>query len=640
MPVIEHLYRVKQAIKKKMDKFFVKQAKWERYSPYIENIKKAYISGFEKYFPTAKRQLINSAENIINHRFKIFRIVKDFGNLINWHIDPKTNNSWPRKFWGDINYRDGKTIGGIKFGWELNRLHHFPRVAIAFSLRRNYRYKDEIFNQLASWLESNPYPKGINWISGIELGIRIINIIYTLKFLGDEPLSPEQQRLIIQFISIHGNHLFRYPSKYSSQANHAIGEALGMFAAGICFPSIDGAKKWKSFGKKVLEREVTRQIYPDGSGFEHSIHYLQFILDHFLIYYLLCREYGEPYNKAVEEKLKSSFEFISNILDKSGNYPSIGDEDNGYLLKLWFGRHNNFVSLLNTGAVLFDNSKWILKNSEFDHKTFFLLGKDSKIKWDELKRNKNSVDTKNQYFRNAGLAIIGDKNKSEILFIGNSGSLGLKPLGGHGHADALSFWLSYDSQPVFIDPGTYLYHSGGKWRTYFRSTSAHNTIRVDRHDQATIVGDFIFKNFYKIKRPYFNETEEKIVWSAGHDGYMILKDPVFHKREVTYIKKEKQMVIVDYIDCRKSHLIECFFHLYPECFFLKDGHFFDVIWGKAKIRMKVDEKWNQQKIIKGKKKPLNGWYSPRFNQIQESQTLVLSANIEGSESFCSTIYIK
>ena len=618
----------------------MKQKNQEFYTAHVANIKGADISGFELYFPSAKGHVINSAENIINHSFEIFGIFKDFGHPINWSLDPKTDNSWPKKFWGDINYRDGKTIGGIKFAWELNRFHHFPQLAIAFVLTRDYRYKEEIFSQLKSWMDSNPYPKGINWIMGIELGIRIVNIVYTLKYLGDEPLSPEHQNLISKFIAVHGKHLYRYPSKYTSGGNHAIAEALGLFVVGLCFPDIDKAKKWKSFGKKVLEKEVVRQIYPDGSSFEHSIPYLQFVLDHFLIYYLFCKENNEPFSKDLEDRLRSSFDFIFSILDRNGNSPNIGDDDSGYLLKFDFEEHNNFVSLLNTGAILFGNPGWILENSEFDQKTFFLLGGDSKLKWNELKKRKKSIISNSRYFKNAGIAVIRNTENPEILFIGNSGPLGLRPLGGHGHADALSFWLSIDGQPIFIDPGTYLYHSGGKWRDYFRSTSAHNTLKVDSLDQATIVSDFMFKDFYNVNNPYFQETADSISWSAGHDGYMKLKDSVFHKRKVTYLKKEKKLIINDTLDCMGPHKIECFFHLHPFCSVSKEGHFFDIRCDEIKIRLEVDKMWGRQEINKGGKRPLSGWYSPYLNRLQESYSLILGADVKGSQSFCSIIYFE
>ncbi len=640
MPLIEYPYRFGQAFKIKKDKFFMNGEKFVDHSLHKKNIKAIDLCGFDECFPQARLKSLEATEDILEHRFNVFGFTKNFGSRINWHLDPKTNQSWPLKFWGDIDYRDGQIIGGIKFAWELNRLHHIPQLALTYSLYKDSRHKNEIFDQLKSWLESNPYPNGINWIMGIELGIRILNVVYALKLLGDEPLNEEQCELITRFIAPHGRHLYRYPSKYSSCANHAVAEALGLFVAGLCFPQLKNAAKWKKYGKKTLEQQVLRQIYPDGSSFEHSVPYLQFVLDNFLIYFLFCREYGEQYHKSIEDRLRASLSFISCLLDKNGNYPAIGDDDDGFLLKLWFGKHNNFVSLLNTGALLFENPDWISENSEFDQKTFILLGKETKVKWKALKKKKNDICPSSIYFKNAGLAVMHDKNDSEIMFVGNGGQLGLKPLCGHGHADALSFWLSIDGQPIFIDPGTYLYHSGGEWRNYFRSTSAHNTLKVDRVDQATIVADFMYKDFYNIRNVVFDENAERILWSARHDGYQRLKDPVFHKRDVMFYKRKKELEIIDYIDCKKNHFVECHFHLHPDCFVKTNNGGIDINCSSTRISIDVDKKWQSIDIVKGEKKPIRGWYSSQFNYIQEIETLVLSAEISGSQTFTSKIHMK
>lgn len=636
LPLPEFFYRAKLFVLKKFDKIFPGK-KIPDSVPFPDYVGERDVSGSETYFPGLESRTKNYADLVLKHRFRIFGIERDFGDPIDWYLDPKTGKSWPGEFWGDIDYRNGKTTGGIKFAWELNRFHHFPCLAISYALTKNESYREEIFDQLAHWLEFNSYPNGINWIMGIELGIRIVNLIYTLKFLGPESLRPEHRQLIGRFVFTHAAHLYRYPSKYSSCANHAVAEALGLFLSGLCFPELKNAAKWKGFGKRVLEREIKRQIYPDGSNFEHSLPYLQFVLDHFLVYFLFCEEYGEDVDVDVENRLNSSFGFISAILDKKGNFPSVGDDDDGHLIKFWFGEHNNFISLLNTGAVLFNKPDWILENAEFDQKTFFLLGKDSAHKWHELKKSKKRDVLSVQSFDNAGLTALRDVSPFEILFVVNSGPLGLKPLGGHGHADALSFWLSIDGHPVFIDPGTYLYHSGGKWRRYFRSTSAHNTIRVDDLDQSEIVSDFMFKNFYDVNRTRPETTGEGIQWTASHDAYERLKDPVRHKRKFFYDPKEKKFVISDELTVGKKHRIACFFHLHPDCSAIKADNIIAISCGNQKVRLHVDRKWQLVELKKGEKSPIIGWYSPGFNEIKEAYAVVLSADITESESFVSII---
>jgi hypothetical protein len=521
----------------------------------------------------------------------------------------------------------------------LNRLHHWPKLAIAYSLTGDLKYFDELFKQIKHWIDANPYPLGINWISGIELGIRIVNLYYTLKYLPTEKLSRNHKELIQKFVFIHAQHLYRYPSKYSSCANHALSEALGLFTAGLCFPSLKNSHKWKCLGKEVLEREVCRQIYPDGSSFEHTVPYLQFVADHFLIYYLICREYKEDISDQIEKRIKAVCNFISCIVDISGNIPMIGDDDDGYLLRLCFGEHNNFLSLLNTCSILFNRPEWIHPSASLDSKTLLLLGNSARAKWKELKK-KEAWKMKSRYFDKAGLGLISHSKKGkEIKFVGNSGPLGLEPMSGHGHADALSFFLSVNGQPFFVDPGTYLYHSGGRWRRYFRSTAAHNTIQIDGQDQAVQLADFMFGDFYNVRNIHWSEKEDRIDWGAEHTGYHRLVNPVTHRRKVSYLKREYSFDMIDILKCRGNHDVKLLFHLHPDIEVLsEDKNTFRLSGNNASVLLRVDHQLKGQ-VISGSEDPLMGWYSPCFNRLQKTISLVFTNKIHGDSTFKSGVTI-
>jgi hypothetical protein len=636
--LLEYPYRVEQLAKKKIDSFFHSRfiADPKNYHPNKVTIVRN--TGFKEVFPLAFEELNANVDSILQHQFSIFGIETYFGDPINWHLDPRTNKTWPLKYWGDIDYRDGETIGSIKFAWELNRLHHLPQLALTYSITKDQGIRDEIFVQLESWLTANPYPYGINWISGIELGIRIVNMLYTLRYLGEEPKSELEQCLILKFVSIHASHLYRYPSKYSSCANHAIAEALGLFIAGSSFPAIKNSSKWRRFGKRVLEREVSRQIYPDGSSFEHSIPYLQFVLDHYLIYILICCELGQTYGDHVEQRLIASMDFISNIMDGNGNLPMIGDDDDGYLLKLWIGNHNNFISLLNTCAILFDRPEWFVGQTELDQKSLLLLGKGAENKWHELRNNRPTrAKKKTQYFPNAGLAIIHAGRSADFLFVGNGGPLGLPPLSGHGHADALSIWLSVDGQPILVDPGTYLYHGGGRWRDYFRSTAAHNTIKIDEKDQATMVADFIFDDFYSVENSRLDENSKQIIWSASHNAYKRLKDPIVHSRKVLISKDSDKLIIKDFLECKQSHNVACYFHFHPKCHVLRKDWHICIEYDSGVIEMSIDNQWEGIRLMRGNENPLSGWYSATFNRLEEASTLILTAAFSGNATFSTSL---
>jgi hypothetical protein len=634
MGFAEYPYRFALILRKLEDRFFFRPFR-PRFAPGpgAMNIPKADPAGIEALFPGIRTRVIEDAEKILRHRFEIFGIDAEFGNPIDWHLDPKTGRSWPLAFWGLIDYKDGETIGGIKFAWELNRLNHLPRLAAAFALSGDRRFRNEIFRQLESWRAANPYPKGINWIMGIELGIRIANVVWALRFLGAESLTEAEKQTVVSFVAVHARHLARYPSKHSSAANHSIAEAMGLFIAGSCFPGLAGSGAWKRAGRATMIREVERQIYPDGGGFEQSLPYLNFVQEMIIVFIEVCRVTGQDAPAGVEDRLRRSLLFLSHLVDRGGNVPAIGDGDDGFILKLWFGPHNHALGLLNAGAVILGESDWIPESASFDEFSALLLGPAAAKTWARLRSEARPGRPGSVLFPDSGLAVIRGLEPVDLVFVGNGGRLGAEPLGAHGHADALSFWLSAAGEPVFVDPGTYLFHGGGEWRNYFRSTAAHNTIRVDGLDQAEITSDFMFGRFYKIADPEFADIGDGVSWSAGHEGYRRLKDPVIHRRLVIFNRRLGRIEIDDVLRCRGRHYVESRFHFHPDRRVERRGDVYRITGAGANLDLQVDEKWIRQELVKGSLDPMGGWYSPSFNVLQETVTLVLGAWIEGNTTF-------
>lgn len=640
MPFREIPYRLAQVLSIKRDKYFSRGVDC-RQIDYVSKVSELALFSSNKWLSDYldSQAIRQEMAHILRHEFEIFGIKKSYGSDLDFHQDPKTGKSWPLIFWGDINYRNSHQIGGIKFAWELNRFHHWPKLALAYIANHDQIYLKECFDELKHWLETNPYPYGINWISSIELGIRLVNLLFFLKIVGSHHFNEEGRRLLARFVYLHARHLCKYRSKYSSCANHAISEALGLFAAGLMFPAFTDASKWKTLGRRVLEKEAARQILEDGSSFEHSIPYLQFVADHLLVYHLWCKEYQEPMNHDIERRLIAICDFLVTIMDLDGNVPLFGDDDDGFLLKTWSNGHNNFLSLINTGSILFGRPHWIHPSASLDTKTTILLGRSAPCQW-KLMQRKRDWNPTTRYFPNAGLGVIRHGSfKQEILFVGNSGPLGLPPLGGHGHADALSFWLSVNGQPFFVDPGTYLYHSGGKWRHYFRSTAAHNSVQIDDQDQAEQLGDFMFGDFYQINNINWREDNESVCWAAEHDGYARLPDPVLHRREVCYFKRKRSFEIVDLLNCNGWHKIKILFHLHPNVEVRSEGeNRYCLSVGSISVILHTDKQLKGQVLI-GSEDPLMGWYSPKFNRLEKTISLVFSKKIRGNSIFRSEVNI-
>lgn len=638
MPPAEVPYRGMQTLKQTYDKHLLRNPARIPVNGFDVNVPAVDLDAAKGIFPGLAAELKAQAGQIVAHRFHVFGIDVAFGPAIDWHRDPKTGRRWPLDFWGDIDYRDGAKIGGIKFAWELNRLYHLPLLALAYGVTREPLYRRELFEQLTSWLAANPYPNGINWISGIELGIRLANLTYALALLGADGLSAPERRIILEFVQRHGRHLYRYPSRYSSCANHAIAEALGLYLAGASFPGIPQAAAWRRQGRRTLEEQVLRQIHADGGSAEYSVPYLVFVVEHFLLYLLLSRHHGDDPGPQVEARLCAALELLASLTDSRGNYPLIGDGDDGCVLKLLHEPHRNHLSLLNTGAILFHRPYWLSSGAVYDMKTYCLLGAASHTQWRDLKNTASRCGTEARHFRDSGWVAIRDRTR-DTLFVGNSSPLGLRPLGGHGHADALSFWLSVRGRPILVDPGTYLYHDGGPWRRYFRGTAAHNTIRVDGCDQAPIVSDFMFGRFYEVKEVRVDEVDGVVIWSAWHDAYRKQRDPVVHRRVAAYDARRGCLTLEDTLRCEGRHTVECFFHFHPDCRVALAQDVVTVHSGDVALTLQMDPAWDSCRPVCGQAEPILGWYSPRFNEKTSSCTMVCHKSIAQTTTFRTVVFL-
>jgi hypothetical protein len=111
-----------------------------------------------------------------------------------------------------------------------------------------------------------------------------------------------------------------------------------------------------------------------------------------------------------------------------------------------------------------------------------------------------------------------ERGATSLLF--DAGSLGLPPLYGHGHADALSIALSSGGRPLIVDPGTYAYYRGERWRRFFRGTASHATLSIEDQDQAASGGPFLWESDVPARLLSAERKEGGRFEAAGeHDGY-------------------------------------------------------------------------------------------------------------------------
>jgi hypothetical protein len=588
-----------------------------------------------EYF--SEQAYCQAADEILEGRLDLFSL-KGFliGNEPKWTTDPKTGTQSPMTFGKKLNYRNTNIVGNIKYLWELNRHLHLITLAQAYHISKNRKYLDAIKSHLTSWFEQNPYLMGPNWASSLELAIRLINWGITWELIGGEDSEifkdtdgKKLNKSWLDSIYQHVTFIHNYYSQFSSANNHLIGEAAGVYIATKFWPYWEAFEKWGKTAKHVLIKEARNQTYSDGVNKEQAISYQQFVLDFFLITALIGKKAQDEFPIEYWTSIEKMMEFIFSIMDVSGNVPMIGDADDGFVVRL--SQEQDFCpykSLLASGAFLFNRSDFRKKAGKVDDKTRFLLGHLAE-KYDDVDA---VVSTKaKKQFPEGGYYILGfdAQTDNELQVVVDSGPLGYLSIAAHGHADALSFTLFYGGKEFLIDPGTYSYHANKEWRNYFRSTAAHNTLRVDGQDQSVMTGNFMWSEKAEVCLDKFLSTSKEDIFQGSHNGYSRLSDPVRHVRTINLNKPQREMSIVDMLNCKERHQVETYWHFSENCEVKVVGSTIYVKQEGKSIQVVFED---NAKLLKyeASLSPLSGWISRSFDKKVPCTTVIAAYEINGT----------
>ncbi len=374
-----------------------------------------------------------------------------------WFLDPVSGLPWPGVdlFAFDVAYRHEHARGDVKFVWEINRLQFLP--ALAASREEGVGVALDI---LSGWMAANPPYQGINWTAGIEAASRLVSVLAMLT-LARRTLTDAETAPLRAFIEAHARWIDRYPSLYSSANNHRVAEWAALFIAGTAAPGMKEAPRYRREGRAGLEREILLQFHPDGVGAEQSPTYAAYSLEWFVLAARAADAAGAPVSAAYRARALAAANHLQSLLDDAGRAPRIGDDDEGRALAFTMAQDPCYPQSV---AVL--TQVWLGEPSE-------------------------EIGAGLRTFAQGGYTVARSKTSSgDALLVFDHAPLGFLSIAAHGHADALAVWLHWGEEPVIVDAGTYLYHSGGEDRDAFRGTPAHNTLCLDGRDQSRIAGPF------------------------------------------------------------------------------------------------------------------------------------------------------
>ena len=481
------------------------------------------------------------AGEVLEHRFPLFNTQLDTGANIQWRKDYMSGRSTGKDYFRFIPYLNFEKAGDHKEIWELNRHQHLVLLAQAWLFSGNGKYLKEIEAELESWFLENPFLRGINFASALEVAFRALSWLW-LDHLAGEALAPAIRTQLQNGLFQHGHFLQANLSTYFSPNTHLLGEGVALYALGLKFPET----KWRNQGEKILSEERDRQIQADGSHFEQSTYYHVYALDFFLLYYLMA---GRP--STFEAPIRKMARFLNAISGPAGLLSFFGDDDGGRLFHPFGDRAAFGRATLSTCSKVFPDMELPVDTEGMAEQTDWWIGQSN-----DQPSVSAAVDSV-IHFPKSGLVSIARGNLHILIDTGPFGPGGA----GHSHSDTLSFTVRRGSRELLIDPGTFTYVADPGARDEFRGSGYHNTVRVDGRDQADPKGPFRWENKPTVSLGTVREEGEtvSVEGSCQYRG-------ILHRRQFT-LHGDRSLTVMDHLTGPEGeHLIEQFWHGEPEIF--------------------------------------------------------------------------
>ena len=432
-----------------------------------------------------------------------------------------------------------------------------------------------------------------------------------------------------------------YLSRHSSANNHLLGELLGLYAATTTWPLWPESEGWRAQAQQEFEHEALLQNTPDGVNREQAVFYHHFVLEMMLFAGQMSRAAGQPFSEAFWERSQRMLELLASVMDHGGHTPNIGDEDGAVVVNFPPGGIADvYRSLLAKGAVLFDRADFRYKAREFNDQCRWLLGREAAARFEALAPDARSLPSR-KAFADGGWYVLGDRFETpdEIRLVVDVAPLGFLGIAAHGHADALACTLSVGGEEVLIDTGTYGYYIEKRWRDYFRSTAAHNTVCVDGVDQSVSGGPFLWTRHAQARCEAYESTEAFDRLAGSHDGYSRLRDAVTHRREYRLDKAARVIDITDTLQCAGTHHIQQCWHFPAGLAPAVSGRHVTVRTPRHVVQFELPD-GSEVRLLESSQAPLAGWRSTRFGDLQPCTTLLVSRTIPATWQGCTRITLR
>ena len=424
----------------------------------------------------------------------------NYGKDIDWHYWPVKDN---------------------ELRWQLHRHKWFFPMAKTYYVTGDERYAREWVLQFTDWIEKNPLleiDKDLYELQGDARG-EAENVRFAWRPLETAHRLEDQTRqfplfvtspvftpgFLALFLENYHRHALHVLANYSAEGNHLLFEAQRMVYAGVYFPEFKEADEWRKSGIGILNREIKRQVYPDGGQYELDLHYHAAAINIFRKALEMADVNGlrDEFPPSYIDTMERMIVFYVNLLFPDYSIPCFSDSKRA-------SRRDE------------------LKNLQAWQKLF---PKNELLRWIASEgREGKTPEHLSQGFTDSGFfALRNGWDESATVMIVKAGPKGEW----HCQPDNGTFELWYNGRNLFPDSGFYIYAGEGevmKQRNWFRQTRVHNTLTLDNRNLHT------------------TQSVTRLWQSGGKTPTLVTENPSYpgltHRRTVFFVD-QRYFVLVD-----------------------------------------------------------------------------------------------
>lgn len=421
----------------------------------------------------------------------------------------------------------------IKRMWEIGRVNHLPFMAMVAINNEDVRDEIvvEIFNQIIDLMQKDQVGIGGLYYCPMDVGIRCINLLVANDIIGDIAYDKiginlnkqDFDRFIMSNLVFLINNL-EYNFVKNTTGNHFLCDIVAILWITSHY---NGGKISKIYlnAKKLFYKELDRQFLENGSNYECSscYHRLATELVAFGLIAIHIKENELILNEKISKRINGMRELLLLFLGRDENIIQIGDNDSGFVLKLYpkyVGKEENTLSIHGTLGLL-DSIMGISRKNDVineeqminmrfadgylgDKRINLIVNNNVKDNGVDISKADYDINTYDYHGRfiidtvewgkynntisnlEFGLVkLFYEKADIYIRTMPNYKKMDLS----HAHDDVFHLEIVSENQRLFPDCGSISYTGNIKIRYLFAERDAHNTVR---HSERIIKRNGVF----------------------------------------------------------------------------------------------------------------------------------------------------